>query len=280
MEPNTTLSVSILSGKGGVGKTNLSLNLGYCLFRGDHSVLLMDCDMGLANLDIMVGLTPGKNLQDLIDLNLDPDDVIIPVELGGGFDLLPAASGVPELVEMDEQLRYRLFTKLDPVFRNYDFLFLDLGAGINPVVVSLALMSKVRLVVVTPEPTSLTDSYALIKVLSTQYDVSTFHILVNMAEDKNEERQTFERLKAACERFLKVDLTWLGSIRYDPMVSEAIQHQTPLVKYAPNSPASQDIINLAALLKKLRAERLPTLAKEPVLNKFPSKFDLEGLDEK
>lgn len=277
---NSTLSVSILSGKGGVGKTSLCLNLGYSLFSNEESLILMDCDMGLANIDVMLGLTPEKNLQDIMDLDLDPEDVIVPLEKPGRFDFLPAASGVPELIEMDEHLRYRLFRRLEPLFSRYDYLFLDLGAGISPTVVSLAVMSRVRLVVVTPEPTSLTDSYAMIKVLATQHDIKDYHVIVNMIESKADEKQTFERLKAACQRFLNVDIHFLGSVRADNMVSEAIRRQTPLMKMAPNSPAAQDISKLAQNIRQLREGLLPSLARQPLLNNFPSQFDLEHLEGK
>jgi len=148
MKRNRTLSVSILSGKGGVGKTNIALNLGYCLYKGGNSLLLMDCDLGLANLDVLLGLTPDKNLQDLVDSDIDPRDVAVPLE-PNGFDFLPAASGVPELFDMDEEMRLTLFQKMTPMFQSYDFLFMDLGAGITPSVLSFAAMSRVRVIVIT-----------------------------------------------------------------------------------------------------------------------------------
>ncbi len=264
MKTNTTLSVCIMSGKGGVGKTNIALNIAYCLFKGNHPLLLMDCDLGLANLDVLLGITPDKNLQDLMDTDISPHDVAVPLAKGG-FDFLPAASGVPELIDMDEELRNNLFKKLAPLFHNYDYLFLDLGAGINPTVLSFAKMSHVRIVVVTPEPTSLTDSYALMKVLSTQHNVRDFHIVVNMSETRSEEKQTFERLAGACKKFLNLDPVFLGGILSDKTLVEAVRRQTPLMQMAPKSQAGQDCFNLALKLQRIRKDMLPKIQDEPIL---------------
>lgn len=267
---NKTLSVSVMSGKGGVGKTNIALNLGYCLYKGNHPLLLVDCDMGLANLDVLLGIAPEKNLQDLVDTDIDVRNVVVELE-SGGFDFLPAASGVPELVEMDGDMRHSLFKKLTPLFADYDFLFMDLGAGINQAVLAFATMSRMRIVVLTPEPTSLTDSYALIKVLTTEHGVKDYHIVVNQAESKAEEKQTFQRLHAACDRFLGIDIKLLGGIRHDKTVAEAVRRQTPLMKMSPSSPAGQDIFALARTVQGIRRELLPDLADEPVLRPLPAK---------
>ncbi len=128
--PNRTVSICIMSGKGGVGKTNLALNLGYALHQAGHSSLLMDCDLGLANLDVLLGLTPDKNLQDLLTEGADARDVVTPIE-PEGLDVLPAASGVPELVEMSLDMRETLMLKLMDLVGGYRFLLLDLGAGIS-----------------------------------------------------------------------------------------------------------------------------------------------------
>ena len=262
---NKTLSVSVLSGKGGVGKTNIALNLGYCLFRGGFPLLLMDCDLGLANLDVLLGIAPDKNMQNLLDSDMDPKEIAVPIE-AGGYDFLPAASGVPELVEMDEDMRDMLFRKLQPLISGYDYLFMDLGAGINPTVVEFAAMTHIRLVVVTPEPTSLTDSYALMKVLVTQHGVTDFHVIVNQAEDKQEEEITFRRLAAACERFLDVTPTFIGGVRRDKLIPEAVRRQKPLMQLNPNAPAAQDLFAIAVKLQKLRTLNHEHIANSPFRN--------------
>ncbi|THB63741.1 MAG: MinD/ParA family protein [Desulfovibrio sp.] len=264
MKPNTTLSVSILSGKGGVGKTNFALNLGYCMFKGNHPLLLMDCDLGLANLDVLLGIAPDKNLMDILDAGAEAGDVAVQLEKGG-FDFIPAATGLPELVELDEEMRATLLNKLSSAFSAYDFLFMDLGAGITPTVMNFAAMSQMRVVIVTPEPTSLTDGYALIKVLNTEYGITDFQVVVNMVESKSEEKQTFSRLSAACEKFLGFGVSFLGSVRQDKTVAEAVRRQTPLMKMAPQSPAAQDIFAIARKLKAMRDDMLPELQDKPVL---------------
>lgn len=261
---NKTLSVAIMSGKGGVGKTNIALNLSYCLFKAGHPMLLMDCDIGLANLDVLLGIAPDKTIQDFVDDDTPIREIVIPLSRGG-FDLLPAASGVPELLDLDEDAREHLFERLHPLFQNYDFAFMDLGAGISPTVLSFAAMSHLRVVIVTPEPTSLTDSYALIKVLATQHGVKDFHVIVNMAETKAEEREAFHRLNAACEKFLGFSVTKLGAIGHDKHVPEAVRKQSPLMKMAPSSKAARDLMAIAVKLDKLRQSMLPDLATKQAL---------------
>ncbi|MGD9608576.1 MAG: MinD/ParA family protein [Desulfovibrionaceae bacterium] len=266
--PNATLSVAILSGKGGVGKTNLALNLSYALFRAGHRVLVMDFDVGLANLDVLLGLSPEKNLQDLFRPEVTADEVMLPIE-PGGFDFLPAASGVPELLEMDDDMREILFDKLNTVFGGYDYVMFDLGAGIAQTVLSVAAMSHVRVLVVTPEPTSLTDSYAVIKVLHTQYGIDDFQILVNQAESSADAKKTFQRLAAACERFLGIELQSLGGVRTDPALPDAVRRQIPLLRHAPGCPAAKDILAAAVKLHRRRQQRDADLREIPVLGKIP-----------
>ena len=266
--PNRTVSVCVMSGKGGVGKTNLALNLGYALHLAGHSSLLMDCDLGLANLDVLLGLTPEKNLQDLLTEGTSARDVVASIE-PGGLDVLPAASGVPELVEMNEDMRETLMSKLLEMVGAYRFLLLDLGAGISSTVLSFATLAQLRLVIVTPEPTSLTDSYALIKVLNSQYGVEDFCVCVNMASSAKEAALTFQRLDQACKNFLGFSLTNLGYVRQDPKLVEAVRKQKPLMKLSPRSVAALDIQALADKFIRYRTENREVLAERPPLRQFP-----------
>ncbi len=267
---NKTLSLAIMSGKGGVGKTNLALNLSYALNAGGNSLLLMDCDLGLANLDVLLGISPESNMQDILISGAKPSDIVIPIEKGKNFDILPAASGVPELVEMDEDMQEMLFSKVSSIVGRYQYLVMDLGAGINSTVLSFASMTQMRFVVITPEPTSLTDSYALIKVLHTQHNVSDFNVIVNQATNPKEAKETFNRLNMACEKFLNIKLKNIGFVRYDPAVTEAVRRQVPFIKYAPKSDASRDILNIAVKIQKIRMENMGQLGDRPVIKKFPS----------
>ncbi len=267
MSQKNTLSISILSGKGGVGKTNIALNLAYALYHAKQSCMLMDCDMGLANLDVLLGIAPDRNLEDLLEPEIVPEDVLFSLE-ENGFDFLPASSGVPELVEWDSDLQTILFQKLNQHFSNYDYLILDLGAGINSTVISLAALTRIKCVVISPEPTSLTDGYALIKVLHHQKDVQRFFIIVNMVKDQQEGEQCFKRLQAACERFLGIRVHLLGIILRDPAVAQAIANQVPLSKFAPQSQSYRDIQQLAAHIKTLRYK-----LNEEIQNPFELEMD-------
>ncbi|MCJ2163906.1 MULTISPECIES: MinD/ParA family protein [unclassified Pseudodesulfovibrio] len=268
MNHNNTLSLSIMSGKGGVGKTNIVLNLGYALHFAKMTALLMDCDLGLANLDVLLGISPDRNLNDLLQTGVNAEDILVSIE--DGFDMLPATSGVPELVEMDEDLQDILFKKLVTLAGEYDFLMLDLGAGISHTVLSFAALSQLRIVVVTPEPTSLTDSYAMIKILVTQHDVKDFLVLVNQATSAKEANQTFDRLSAACRNFLNIELRNLGFIHQDSTLVESVRRQTPLMKYAPEATASKDIIGVARKIMRYRNDNLERIGDRPILKNFPS----------
>lgn len=261
---NTTISIAILSGKGGVGKTNIALNLAYALFQQKYSNLLVDCDLGLANLDVLLGITPEGNIQEALLGNTTMQDIIHPIEVSG-FDILPAASGVPELINLDSDMRKLLLLKLEPVLANYDYVFMDLGAGIDTVVQSFAAMAALRIVIITPEPTSLTDSYALIKVLSSRHNIRDFMVIVNQIESKREEETAFFRLHGACKHFLGIEPMLLGSVRSDKKLIDAVRHQEPLLKRSPGSKAGQDIQNIAIRIQRIRLSMLDWLATRPVL---------------
>ena len=263
MNTHGTLSISIMSGKGGVGKTNIALNLGLALNSLDSSAILMDCDLGLANLDVLLGANPTGTLQDILLHGAKVSDVVYPV--AQGFDILPAASGVPELVDMDSDTRNMLFSRLMPVLGSYDYALLDIGAGITPTVQAFARMAKVKIMVLTPEPTSLTDSYALIKVLATQHGVKDFWVVVNQAENRKEEEMTFGRLKAACEHFLGIQPMFLGGVRHDKHVVEAVRKQVPFYKLFPGCQAATDINAIARKLQQLRRSLHASLVQKAVL---------------
>lgn len=260
---NKTLSLSVVSGKGGVGKTNLALNLGFALHELGHSLVLLDADLGLANLDVLLGISPEKNIQDLLGEE-SAENVVVPLAKEG-FVFLPSASGVAELVELDEDVQGVLLDKLDHLFRQYDFLVLDLGAGISPTVLSFAAMPQERIVIITPEPTSLTDSYALIKVLSTQHQIKNFQVIVNMTESDKEAQMAFDRLFQACERFLNLPIRLLGVVHKDPMLTEAVRHQVPFLKFAPDCQASKDIREIARKLRDRRTKLKDLIARSPIL---------------
>lgn len=267
MNMNETLTLAVLSGKGGCGKTSLALNLALALHEQSARTLLMDCDLGLANLDVMLGITPEGTLQDVLLADAEVSSVVCQIE--EGFDVLPAASGVPELVDMNDDMRDLLIRQLTPVLLGYDYVFLDLGAGINSTVRMFAGMSLARILVVTPEPTSLTDSYALMKVLAQMHNIHDFLIVVNQVADKQEEATTFRRLHSACKRFLHFEPVLLGSVREDPHMSEAVRRQTPILKLFPACNAAHDIVELSKRLRRSREVMASTLRRKSVLEPLP-----------
>ncbi len=267
MTSNQTISVSILSGKGGVGKSNLALNICYGLHQLGHSVLLMDCDMGLANMDVLLGIAPQRHIQDILIENRDPAEVLVPIGPGGGqrFDLLPANSGMAEFAELDSGARTLLRERLNPIAEGYDFFFLDIGAGISPTALGFGAMTAIRIVVVTPEPTSLTDSYAMMKVLSSRHQVQDFHILVNQVEGPTEGKRTYNRLAMVCKRFLGFAPVYLGDVRADRSLMDAVRKQKPLLQVFPHAPASTDCMALAAILRRVREQLLEAKAEDTPL---------------
>lgn len=266
---NSTMSVAVLSGKGGVGKTNLTLNLAFALHQSGFKALLLDCDMGLANLDVLLGITPEGNMQDVLLGEAKIESVLHVIM--PGLDVLPAASGVPELNDLTPDRRELLLTRLAPLLGKYDFVFMDLGAGISDTVQTFAAMAAVRLVVITPEPTSLTDSYALIKVLNRRFGLDQFRIVVNEVTSAKEADRAFDKLAGACRHFLGIEPKLIGHVRLDKKLPEAVCKQQPLMAYAPGSPAAQDIQAISVKLQNLRLKMLDWLAEHDILNVLPNK---------
>jgi len=258
MSKNTTISLAVLSGKGGVGKSNLALNICYALNQMGYPVLLIDCDMGLANMDVLLGIAPQQHMQDILISNRDPAEVLVPIGNAGGarLDLMPANSGMAEFAELDATARTVLREKINPLASGYDFVCLDIGAGISATAIGFSAMTALRIIVVTPEPTSLTDAYAMIKVLSARHKVQDFYVLVNQVESPAEGKQTYNRLSAVCKRFLGFAPAYLGEIRSDRIVTEAVRKQKPFIQLAPLSPASVDCMATANSLQRLRDSML------------------------
>ncbi|MFP4108242.1 MAG: MinD/ParA family protein [Desulfonatronovibrio sp.] len=235
---------SVTSGKGGVGKTNIAVNLACSLSQMDKKVLILDADLGLANVDVMLGIAPELNLFHLFHQNETLQNIIVSTKYG--FDILPAASGVSEMLALSTGQKLELLEAMDFLEDRIDYLIVDTGAGINENVIYFNLAVQQRLLILTPEPTSLTDAYALIKVLKTRHDIDQFKVVVNWARTKDEARNVFKKLYNACDHFLSgVSLEFSGVIPLDQNVKKGVGSQIPFCHYDPSTPASRALINLA-----------------------------------
>ncbi len=268
-----SMSLAFMSGKGGVGKSNITLNLSYALATKGYPILVMDCDLGLANLDVLLGITPEENLQDVLLRGSDVEEAIISLDKNTyeRFDILPAASGVPELTDMTSDVRDLIIKRIEPALRKYRLVFMDLGAGIHGTVQSFAAMATIRVVVITPEPTALTDAYALIKVLKQELKVQDFLIIVNDVANKKDEEASFKRLELACQKFLNVNPVLLGSVRHDEKMHQAVIKQVPLMELFPECNAAKDINILADKIIKIYQSMHTTLKNQPVLKTLTKK---------
>ncbi|WP_373020377.1 MinD/ParA family protein [Thiomicrorhabdus sp.] len=235
--------IAVASGKGGVGKTNVSVNLGISLSQMGNRVLLMDADMGLANVDIMLGLQTRYNLAHVLDGEKTLKEVI--VEGPAGLKIIPAASGVKRMAQLTAMENAGIINAFSELNGELDVLIIDTAAGIADSVVSFCRASQEVVVVVTDEPASITDAYALIKVLSRDYQVTRFRLLANMSRSAQHGRQLYDKLARVCEQFLDVSIDYLGSVPYDNDLREAVQRQVPVTIHKPNSLAAKSFKEMA-----------------------------------
>lgn len=218
--------IAVTGGKGGVGKTCASINLAVALADEGQRVLLLDADLGLANVDVMLGLHPRYNLSHVLNSECSLEDIVI--DGPGGIRIVPAASGRRSMTDLCGAELAGLITAFGALALDFDTLIVDTAAGIANSVVSFAQASQNVVVVVCDEPASITDSYALIKVLSRDYRVDEFQVLTNMTADSEQGKELFAKLARAAERFLDTRLIHFGNVTYDDAQRRAIQRQSPV----------------------------------------------------
>jgi flagellar biosynthesis protein FlhG len=236
--------ICVTSGKGGVGKTNIVTNLGYNLAKAGKKVLILDADLNLANVDILLGLTPRYNLHHVFMGEKTLAEVL--VQGPEGLLILPASSGIMELADLTEQQRLYFLSEMSALAQKIDIMLIDTAAGINNNVIYFNLAARERIVILTPEPTSLTDAYALVKVLSSRHDVKKFRILVNLARSEKEALAVFRKLSIVADRFLdSLSLDYLGYIPYDSKLPTAVREQRLVSDIFPDAPASRMFSKLA-----------------------------------
>ncbi len=241
---NPVRVIAVTSGKGGVGKTNVAANLALALCNLGKRVLILDADLGLANLDVLLGLNPRYTINHVLTREKRLDEIIVTAP--GGFKLLPASSGIQELTELDRSQRLFFLSELDILQDLFDVLLIDTGAGISSNVMYFNLAAMERLVVVTNEPTSLTDAYALIKVLTNKYQQKRFMVLVNSVRNAMEAERIYKQLSVVVDKYLgSPSLDYLGWIPYDEQVRMAVRQQQMVLQRYPDTPASRSFVELA-----------------------------------
>ncbi len=245
---------SVTSGKGGVGKTNISVNLAYCLQKQGYKTLLLDADLGLGNVDVLLGIAPKFNLSHLFLEGVGIEKIIYPTEYG--FKILPSASGVTDLLNLTPGQKLELIEAMDVLEEEVDFLLVDTSAGINDNVIYFNLAVQHRIVIITPDLTSLTDSYALIRVLYMNHGVKRFHLIINMVEKPSEAKAIFKRICSVCDKFLpEISLNWLGAIPKDDVVPKAVINQKPFCYTDPKSLPCKSILSITNKILSWEGEK-------------------------
>lgn len=256
-------SLAIISGKGGVGKSNFSLNFSIALQQQGNKVLLFDLDIGMANIDILMGTTQGFSIVNLFEEGRTLDQII---QRGPeNLSYIAGGSGLTEIFKMDEQKRRFFLSQLEEASANYDYIIFDMGAGITDDTLQLLLSVEEIFLLTTCEPTSLTDAYSALKYISLHGDLIPFKLILNKVPDFKVAAQTAERLQRVAKQFLKKDLPYLGAIPDDKNVLLAVMEQTPFLLRSPKCQASKAVSNIASLFLEEKKKTIASSEQKPSL---------------
>jgi flagellar biosynthesis protein FlhG len=237
---------AVTSGKGGVGKSVLSANLGICFAKLGRRVLLVDADLALANLDLMLGVNVRSSIKEVLNSRSRVEDVMMEGPLG--VHLLPACSGDAQMADMEDTLRQSLFSAIDTLENRFDTVVIDTGAGIGSNSTSFAAAAQQTVIVVTPDPASMADAYAMIKVLNVHCGIKRVYMVVNMAGGPAEADQVVNRLLDLVDQFLDVALVPVGYVYQDEVVEQSVRRCQPLVTTYPHAPVTASLQALAGRL--------------------------------
>jgi len=254
VEPLRVMAVT--SGKGGVGKTMLTANLAVLAAKRGKRVLIIDADLGLANVEIVFGAKPKRHMGDLLNPDVLIDDVL--VEVRPGIHILPAASGIQQLTHLGEEDKLRLLSTLDGLSDRFDLVLIDSGAGIGDNVLFFVAIAQEVVLVVTPEPTSLVDAYAAVKVLSLKMGLKEFGVVINSVVDELAARDVYQKLVNLADRFLSVRIRHLGYVTRDENVHRAVMAQKPIADLFAQAPATRAL--------GVIADRLFSMAPPPAVD--------------
>ncbi len=248
-----TKVIAVTGGKGGVGKSSISVNLGLALTALGRKVVLLDADLGLANVDVMLGISVRRTLADVLRGDCSLQEVMVTAP--SGMQIVPAASGLSGMADLSSTQHAAIVHAFSELDDDIDYLIVDTAAGISDTVISFVRAASEVLTVVCNEPTSITDAYALIKILNRQYDKQVFRIVTNMTRSQQESLSLFAKLQQVTDRFIDVTLQHIGNIPYDDAMRKAIQRQKPVLESAPRSAAAQGIRILAQRVDALPVPR-------------------------
>lgn len=266
-----TRVIAVTGGKGGIGKTTVSINLAVALRRLRHDVLLLDADLGLANIDVLLGLTPNRNLQQVLDGDCLLDEVVI--DGPAGIRILPAASGIRDMADLTSRQRAGLIGAFGTLETRADYMIVDTAAGIGANTVDFCAAAHEILVVVCDDPASLTDAYATIKVMSQEAGRNRFRVLVNMARDADSGLGIFRRLLEVTDRYLGVGLDYAGQIPWDAEVATCARHRRALIERRPHCGAGKAFNQLAATIDRWPAPAQPNGHVEFFMERMASRGD-------
>lgn len=235
--------IAVTSGKGGVGKTNLAVNLGVSLSAMGRRVALMDADMGLANVDILLGINPEYNLSHVLAGEKSLAEIMVNGPFG--MKVIPASSGIQQMSALSDRQQAAIIHAFSEIDADLDVLIVDTAAGISPSVVNFARACQEIIVMICDEPTSLTDAYALIKLLNRDYSIYHFHILTNMVQSTQQGQSLFAKLTKVTDRYLDVALQFAGSVPFDNKLRQSVRNQSAVVEAYADSQAALAIKNIA-----------------------------------
>jgi len=235
--------IAVTSGKGGVGKSNVTVNLAVSLAQEGQKVLVMDADLGLANIDVLLGLNPDYNLSHVVSGECSLEDTMI--DGPAGIKIIPASSGTRSMADLTPAENAGIIQAFSELTIPFDTLLIDTAAGISEAVVSYVRAAREVVVVVCDEPASITDAYALIKVMNRDFDVHRFHVLANMAHSIHQGRELYMKLSRVADKFLDVSLDFIGSVPFDDYLRKSVQKQKCVVEAFPRSPSAMAFRKIA-----------------------------------
>ncbi|ATW28600.1 hypothetical protein DCMF_13545 [Candidatus Formimonas warabiya] len=252
-------TIAVTSGKGGVGKTNVVVNLAVQLGKMGKKVVILDADIGLANTEVLLGMVPDSSIYDVFT----GEKTIAQIAVDGPFDvkLIPGGTGFRDIAHLEQNQIERISDSLNKYVEGYDYFFIDTGAGISKSVLGFIAAAQEVIVVATPEPTSLTDAYSMIKILAVFKIHSSVHLIVNRAVSSSEANQTRRKMDMVTGKFLQVNINHLGCIYEDQYVAKAVKNQQPFVLSYPNSTAAQNIREIASSLLNVKEEKVDGVSK-------------------